>query len=117
MFLIDTLWNNCTLVNTSPALESNWHVTSLSTLSWLNVLLSLRQTLLPDCSSGLSFNNSNIIAPTVVSVDSQAIPKYGGFIRVMFLAAALIGVKDVKVMEKKKEQSFVMVRMKFKHFV
>lgn len=110
VFLVDTLWANFNSTTTAAmgSLPSYWQSESMTTVVWLNALLSLNQSLLQQSvGTGLTYQSS--VLPDSVSADWLCGPKYGGYSRVLFLAAALSGVRLLKVTEKKKEVPFVSV--------
>ena len=101
VFMVDSLWAVHAATSTGEPLRTDWQALSLLTLTWLNVLLSVKQ-MLP---AGAALTAEHV--PSVLNVECQCVPKYEGAAKVMFLASVLSPVGGVKVMERKKETSLV----------
>ena len=80
----------------------------MSTLLWLNALLSLNQASKVSVGAGLNYGSADALINTL-PVEWLCAPKYGGNTKVLFLAAGVTGVKHLKITEKKKETPLVSV--------
>jgi hypothetical protein len=93
------------------AFPAEWQALSMETLSWLNVLLSLKQTDSMDSFASYvsQSGGSSPQAPYTVSIEAQSQPKFEQHSRLLFLTAALLGTGRFIVVEKKKTLPFTTV--------
>jgi hypothetical protein len=112
---VESAWEASTPVvdANSPAIvfPADWQLLSMETLSWLNVLLSLKQT--DSLGSFESYTpQSGASSPQAVysvSIEAQSQPKFEQHSKLLFLTAALLGTGRFSVVEKKKTSPFTTV--------